>query len=295
MPQEPWTPLTIIKTTADYLAGRGVEEPRLDAELLLSNVLGIDRIGLYTGFERVLTGRELDHYRELVRQRAAGRPCKYITGRTEFYSIELAVDERSLIPRPESEHVVERALDVLGGRREEDFALVVELGTGSGAIIIAVAANAADAGFVATDVSADALELARSNAAAAGVAGKIEFVRGDLFDPLVVMGLECRVDMLVSNPPYLSEKQWECLPRSITGYEPREALVAGPNGTEVEERILEGARLFLRPGGVIIMEIDPSQRDYLMTAASSFCEYGQVRFFADYARRPRVMEVEKKK
>jgi len=292
--QERWTPLKIVKAAADYFAGRGVGEPRLDAELLLAEVLGVDRIRLYTDFDRVLSDSEVDRYRELVRERASGRPAKYIIANCEFYSVELAVDERVLIPRPETEHLVDRALEILREGAWDAFPLVVDLCTGSGAIVIALAVNFPDASYVATDSSPGAVELARANAASAGVREKTEFLIGDLFETLATMGLEDRVDMVVTNPPYVSEDEWRDMPREITGWEPREALVAGPRGSEVQVRILKDALAFLRPGGVLLMEMDPAQGDELERAAARFGGWGPPRFIPDYAKRLRVMEVEKK-
>lgn len=295
MSRESWTPLKIVKATSDYLAGHGVGEGRLDAELLLAEVLGVERIGLYTEFDRILTAEEVDRYRELVRERAAGRPAKYITGRSEFYSIDLAVDERALIPRPETELLVERGLEIMRDHAGGEFPLVVDLCTGTGAIAIAMAVNFPDASYIATDSSPGAVDLARSNAAACGARDRIEFLIGDLFEPLVTMGLEGRVDLVVTNPPYVSDDEWRELPREIRKYEPREALAAGPRGTEVQERILEGAAAFLRGSGVLLMEMDDSQRDALEGAAGRVEEYAAAKFHTDYQRHMRVIEVEMKR
>ena len=290
---EAWTPLDLLKRTADYFAKHGVEEPRLDAELLLAKALGVERIMLYAGFERVITPREVSAFREFVRERARGRPAKYIIGQTEFFSLPFKVDARVLIPRPETELLVERCLAILADRVLEEFPLVVELGTGSGAIIVSLAKSFPDAAYVATDVAAGALEVARANAQANGVGEKIEFLAGDLFDPLATMGLEGKLDVLVSNPPYVAEAGWAKLPREIRDFEPKAALVAGPRGTEVHERILEGATIFVRSGGVLLMEMDNGQREALAASVARFSEYGAPRFHQDYARLWRVMEVQR--
>jgi release factor glutamine methyltransferase len=288
---EVWTPLKLLKWTAEYFKKYNVEEPRLDAELLLANVLGVDRIMLYAGFERVIGDDELKAFRGFVKERAAGRPAKYILGRTEFYSLAFRVDERVLIPRPETELLVERTLSILKDRAAGEFPLVVEIGTGSGAIAIALAKNFAGANFVATDVCADALELARDNAKANGIEGKIEFLKGDLLEPLVTMGLEGKVDVIVSNPPYVSEDGWRALPREIREHEPRLALVAGPEGTEVQVRIVDEARNFLRPGGALLEEMDSRQKDALSEAAARYEGYAAPVFYQDYAKLWRVVEL----
>ncbi len=290
--EEVWTSVKILKWTTEYFRKHHVAEPRLDAELLLSTVLGVERIDLYTHFDRQLTDDELTRFRALVKERAAGRPAKYITGRTEFYSRALAVDERVLIPRPETELIVERALTVLASGSDSRFPLVADICTGSGAIALALATNFSGATYIATDSSPGAVEVARGNAIENGVRDKIEFLIGDLFWPLVTMGLEGKVDLVVSNPPYVSESEWANLPPEIRKYEPRAALVAGPDGTEIQKRLLDDARTFLCPGGTLLMEMAPSQREALEETVAGFEEYAPPTFHQDYARHCRVLEVE---
>lgn len=293
MPEEPWTPVKLINWTADYFSKHHVDEPRLDAELLLAHILGVDRIALYAGFERVLAPDELARFKALVKERVSGRPAKYITGRTEFFSVGLAVDERVLIPRPETELLVELSLAMLRGRPAGEFPLVVDLCTGSGAIAIALAQGFPDANYIATDKSPAALEVAAANAAANNVADKIEFLSGDFFEPLVTAALEERVDLVISNPPYVSKPDWLDLPREIRDFEPETALVAGPDGTEIQKRIIEAARGFLRRGAKLLMEMDDSQHDALAEHAARFDDYSSPFFHKDYARFNRVIELEK--
>ncbi|MCD6404699.1 MAG: peptide chain release factor N(5)-glutamine methyltransferase [Planctomycetes bacterium] len=290
--EEVWTTVKILKWTTEYFRKHHVAEPRLDAELLLSAVLGVERISLYTHFDRQLADDELARFRALVEERAAGRPAKYITGRTEFYSRALAVDERVLIPRPETEIVVERALAILTAGPDTRFPLVADICTGNGAIAVALATNFTGATYIATDSSPGAVEVARDNAVENGVREKIEFLIGDLFDPLVTMGLEGKVDLVVSNPPYVSEAEWTKLPREIRKYEPRAALVAGADGTEIQKRLLDDARTFLCPGGTLLLEMDSSQREALEETVAGFEEYALPTFHQDYARHCRVLEVE---
>lgn len=291
MTQEPWTALKILQTTVDYFVDHGVAEARLDAELLLAEALGVERIRLYTDFTRVLTDEEVARYREFVKERTAGRPAKYIIGRSEFYSIGLKVDERVLIPRPETEILVERALEMLRARSAEEFALVVDLCTGSAAVAVAIARNFEEANIIATDVCPQAIDLARANAADCGVRERIEFLIGDLFEPLVMMGLEGKVDLIVTNPPYVSEGDWAKLPREIRKFEPRRALVAGPRGSEVQERVIGEAADFLKAGGTLLVEMDPSQRDTLAAAVAECGGYAEPVFHKDYGRSLRVLEV----
>lgn len=294
MESETWTPLKLLNWTADYFAGHGVEESRLDAELLLAKVLGIDRIMLYAGFERVVTPAELAAYRAMVKERAAGRPAKYIIGRTEFYSRAFLVDERVLIPRPETELLVEHGLCALRASDTAEFQLVAEIGAGSGAIVVSLAADFPDANYVATDISPAALDVARANARAHGVAAKIEFVSGDLFDPLATTGLEGRVDLIVCNPPYVREDDWAGLPREIREHEPKGALVAGPEGTEFHFRLIDEAHGFLRPGGLLIVEMDNNQKDAIAGRGALHEEYTAPVFHQDYARLWRVFELKRR-
>ena len=294
MENQVWTPLKLLSWTAEYFAKHGVEEARLDSELLLAKALGVERIMLYAGFERVVSPEELARFREMVRQRAAGRPAKYIIGRTEFRSLQFAVDERVLIPRPETELLVERALAVLGESAEGDFQLMVEIGTGSGAIAVAVAANFAEANIIATDESAGAVEVARANAKTNGVEGRIEFLRGDLFEPLSPLALEGRVDLIVSNPPYVSEVQWKKLPREIREHEPKAALAAGPEGIEMLKRLIVEAPQYLRSGGTLLLEMDPEQRGDVERIVSESGDYDSLDFHQDYGRLWRVAQLSRK-
>jgi release factor glutamine methyltransferase len=291
---EIWTTLRILKTTTEYFKKHDIAEARLDAEILLAHVLDCERIHLYPDFEHPLDEGELARYREAVRARAAGRPAKYITGRTEFFSLPFAVDERVLIPRPETELLVERGLELLKKNSGGEFALVLDLCTGSGAVVVALAANFADANYIATDISPGAVELARTNASAGNARERIEFLIGDLFEPIVTMGLDGRFDLILSNPPYVSESEWQALSREIRGFEPRGALVAGPAGDEVERRIVREAHDFLRPGGTLLVELDPSQKKALEDEAVETKGYLAPVFHKDYAQRDRILELEKK-
>lgn len=293
MAKEVWTPLKLINWTTEYFTRNGVEEARLDAELLLAHALGVERIMLYAGFDRVVAGEELAGFRAMVKERAAGRPAKYIIGRAEFYSLSFAVDERVLIPRPETELLVERALAVMKDNASGEFQLAVEIGTGSGAVVVALAANFSDAGFIATDLSSKALEVARANAEANKAASRIELLTGDLFDPLRTLALESKVDLVVCNPPYVSQSGWAGLPREIREHEPRQALVAGPAGTEVQERLVCEAPQYLRPGGTLLLEIDNGQREDLVRIASRSGAYEDPTFHKDYGGLWRVCQLRK--
>lgn len=249
---ETWTIGRLLTWTTKYLTDRGSDSPRLDAELLLAHAAGCPRIGLYTAFEELPSENVRTTFRELVRRRAEGTPVAYLLGRREFYSMEFAVTPDVLIPRPETEFLVIAVLDAL--RRRAGATRVVDIGTGSGAIAVAVARHAPQACVVALDRSAAALEVARANARRHGVADRIEFVESDL---LTAIAAKERFDVVASNPPYVSTAEMATLAADVARHEPRAALEAGPLGTEVYARIIPQAAQRLAPQGELWLEISP--------------------------------------
>ena len=249
--QAPRTLLDYLQRTTSFLAARGIDGARLDAELLLAEVLGMTRTQLYTNFEQPLAAPEVGRYRDLVRRRAAREPVAYITGRREFWSLEFMVDRRVLVPRPETELVVEIAVDALRGCRG-DAVRVADIGTGSGAIAVAVAKEVPRARVVATDRSGAALEIAPANAERHGVADRIEFLAGDGCAPLVGKGA---FDVVAANPPYIRSAEMGGLAPEVREWEPRWALEAGPDGMDVTTPLVEQALGVLAPGGWLIVEV----------------------------------------
>ncbi len=249
---EAWTPLKLIGWTQGHFARSGVDAPRLTAEVLLAHALGCDRLRLYLDFDKPLGEAELGAFRELVRRRAAGEPAAYLTGTKEFFGRAFKTDRRALIPRPETELVVEAALAALpqGG-------LALDLGTGSGCVGITLALERPGARVTATDLSAEALSLAAENARALGA--RIELVQGDLCAPLPP---ELRFDLIASNPPYVPSSELPGLPRELS-HEPAMALDGGEGGLAVARRLIADAPAHLRPGGTLVMEIHESHRDLL--------------------------------
>ncbi len=241
-----------------HLEKKGVASPRLDAELLLAATLGLTRIELYTNHDRPLDRREVDRFRELLRRRAGREPVAYITGTREFWSLDFMVDRRVLIPRPETELLVEVALKALRGQLDRpgrEAARVLEIGTGSGAVAIALATELPAAAIIATDASAAALEVAPHNARVHGVSERLRFVLGDGFGPLASDTPLERFDAIVSNPPYCAESEIGTLDPEVREWEPRSALVAGLDGLGLTRRIVEGAPGFLAAGGWLILEM----------------------------------------
>jgi len=248
----PRTLLDYLRLTTDFLAAKKIDTARLDAELLLGAVLGMARVQLYTNFERPLAREEIDRYRELVRRRAAREPVAYILGLREFWSLDFEIDRRVLVPRPDTELLVETAVAVLKGRADEPLLRVADIGTGSGAVAVAIAKEVPNSRVVATDKSQAALELAPRNASRHGVEDRIEFVSGDLCAPL--HGRE-PFDLIVSNPPYIKSGEMAALDPEVRDWEPRLALVSGPDGMDATGVLVESALEVLMPGGFLWVEV----------------------------------------
>ena len=258
-PGEPWTVLQLVRWSAGWLEGKGVERPRLDVELLLADALGMDRLHLYLGFDRPLVEEELAVFRSRLRRRAAREPLQYILGRTHFRELQLRTDRRALIPRPETEELVGAVLKWMAEQPEGgDSAAVLEVGTGSGAIALSLAVEGSFGRIVASDLSSDALALARDNLDAhLPLPGPgVELRQGSLFD-VVVPGERFRV--IVSNPPYVAEGEWEGLEPEIREWEPRSALTSGGDGLEVMAALVAQAPDHLEPGGLLALEIGAGQ------------------------------------
>ena len=252
----------VLRLSAGYLSEHGSPTPRLDAELLVGHALGLSRIELYTNFDRPLDEPELAACRVLLERRGRREPVAYILGRWGFHGLDLAVDGRVLVPRPETEVLVERCLALLEGVQAPRFA---DVGTGSGAIALAVKSARPDASVTATDVSADALAVARENATALGL--EIELAETDL-----LAGVEGRFAVIASNPPYIGEAEMAALEPEVSEYEPRLATVAGPAGTEVLERLAAAAAAALEAGGSLVVECGAGQAEAvrgLMAAAGA--------------------------
>ncbi len=243
---ETWTIGRVIAWTSDYFQRKGLDAPRLTAELLLGEVLSLDRVHLYTDFERPLQRGELASFRALVQRRAAGEPTHYLLGRREFFGRSFKVDGRVLVPRPETEMLVEAALGCLG---DASGARALDLCTGSGCIGVTLAAERPSLRVVATDASLPALEVARENAATLGVADRVELRAGDLFAPVG----EERFELIASNPPYVETGAIGGLSPEVRR-EPRQALDGGPDGLGLIRRLIEGAREHLVPGGWLLFE-----------------------------------------
>ena len=241
-----------LTTAIDRLTAARVPSPRMNAELLLRFTLDVDRSYLYAHPERELTTEEQTRYDEALAQRARGIPAQYITGHQEFWGMDLIVNPAVLIPRPETEHVIETVLQLVnGGRASLPGMRIVDVGTGSGCIALALAKELPEAEVHATDISPAALEVARANAARHQLENRIQFYETDLLQCLE----RARLDFVVSNPPYVGESEQDQVQLGVRKFEPRKAVFAGPTGLEVIERLIPQAQAALKPGGWLVMEI----------------------------------------
>ena len=282
--EEQWTVLKVVQWTTEYFKAKGFEQPRADAEVLLAHVLGMERVQLYLNYDKPLSPEELAGFRGLVRRRAAYEPTQYITGKQEFWSLDFEVTPAVLIPRPETEVLVEKALEIAGNKPS----LVLDLGTGSGAIAVAVAYERSTIRVIAADKSWPAIEVARKNARRNGVAERISFVVTDLFDPFESMPL---FDLIVSNPPYVSDEELLDLAPEIANYEPRCALRGGgKQGLALIRKILERFHSHLKPEGSLLMEIGLGQAEILEAGLPSYLA-GRFEFIEDYSGIKRVLHI----
>jgi release factor glutamine methyltransferase len=252
-PPAVWTIKALLTWTTDFLAKKGIENPRTDAQILLGHVLGYTKVDLLVNYEEQPSEAVRNRYRELIQRRVAGWPVAYLVGTRDFYSLTFEVTPAVLIPRPDTETLVLEALTWLKPIREP---AVLDLGTGSGCIAVSIAHQKKDARVTATDVSPDALEVARRNAARNGVSERVTFLQGDLFAPLPG---GVAFDLAVSNPPYIAHHEFADLQREVRDHEPRGALDGGADGLAYYRRIAASAGAFLKPGGRLLLEIGSTQ------------------------------------
>lgn len=280
-----WTILRLMRWSGSYLEGKGIERGRLDAEHLLAHALGVPRLQLYLQFDRPLEQEELDLFRPLLKRRAQREPLQYILGRAAFRELDLKVDPRVLVPRPETEVLVEEVLTWAAARARSDLS-ALDLGTGSGAIALALALEGPFTRVVATDASADALEVAGENARDAALSGAVELRHGSLFD--VVRRGET-FDVVVSNPPYVSDDEMASLEPEVRSWEPRGALAGGADGLSVIRMIVAGAAGHLVEDGLLALEVGAGQAGAVVSAVESAGTYEAVRVRRDLAGRERVV------
>jgi release factor glutamine methyltransferase len=273
----------ILSRLTEVFERAGIETPRLDAEVLLGFCLGKERADLYRDLSVELTDGQINRVLELTGRRKRREPMAYIRGFREFWSLDFIVTPAVLVPRPETECLVEEIIGLRDSYR--GFTpRILDIGAGSGAVCVAVASEWPDCEMVATELSAAALEVARENAMKLlEPQHKITFVQGDLYE-----GVGGAFDIVCSNPPYISEAEYATLAREVKLYEPKEALVSGPEGTEFHRRIAAGAKDRLEPGGWLLMEMGAEQRAALTEILEETRIFDDIRFRADYAGLDRV-------
>ena len=277
---EPWTIRKLLTWTTQHFEKREVDAPRLTAEMLLAHVLKTTRVRLYVDIDRPLDKTELTAYRTLIERRLAGEPTQYLTGVREFYNRSFKVDPRVLIPRPETELLVEAALHALP---KDAPGTALDVCTCSGCIAISLAAERPQATVFATDLSPDACTLARENAQALGVAERVTVLHGDLYAPLPP---DARFDVVVSNPPYIASREIPTLSAEVRR-EPHMALDGGPDGLVLIRKVIEGARRVLKPGGLLAMEIGETQGAALKALLQA-AGFDDARVEKDLERRDRL-------
>jgi len=309
---ESWTIQKLLNWITGYFTDKGIDSPRLSAELLLSHVLGLKRIELYTQFDKAPDKQQLHQVHDLVKRAGQNEPIAYLTGKTEFYSLELNITPDCMVPRPETELLVERAIEFLRTRAAENPAMqsilqeghipdaarsgtqfVCDLCTGSGCIAVAIAKNFPDASIIATDISSAALGIAASNIEKHNLKERITLLCGDLFDPLIPRLEVRKFDLIVCNPPYVSAPEFEALGSNVKDYEPKLALLAGTDGLDIYRRIIKDADRFLKPGAALMLEIGyaqgPAVRELLEQSGASH----QIKIEKDFHDNDRIVTATK--
>ena len=283
-----------LNWSANYLKDHQIENPRLTAELLLARSLSLSREGLYILFKDQLKAKEKEMLRRVMHRRISGEPLQYILGRQEFWSIDFKVDPRVLIPRPETELLVEQAISIISEHPRGKIPFILEIGTGSGAIAISLAKEVRDISMVATDISGNALLLAKENAKMAGVLDQIEFVNGNLFDPFCLLSGREPFDLILSNPPYISPSEIQGLAREVKDYEPFIALYGGEDGLEFFRSIAVQAPFYLRKGGWLLLEMGQGQGPLVSEQIEKGGDFLKSERIKDVSGIERVVKAQKK-
>ncbi len=291
-----WTIMAVLQWTTDYFQDKGVSEPRASAEVLLAHVLNLSRLDLYLRYDQPLTPDELARFKALVLRRRAGEPTAYLTGRKEFWSLDFLVSPAVLIPRPETETLIASVLEVFSLKTEDSRPRTgmpwgLEIGVGSGAIVITLARELPQTRWVGVDISGPALAVARENARRHGVEARINFLRADL---LAALKPEPRFALLVANLPYVPRPVFEELHKDIKEYEPREALLGGEDGLDLIRPLIRAASGILHPGGWLALEVADGQAAKVAALLKETGEYEEIEKIRDYLGIERVIRARKR-
>lgn len=283
--KEAWTTRKLLEWLRGALKDKGVDDARLCAELLVAHVIGCERLRLYMEADRPATPDELTRLRDLAKRALNQEPVQYLVGEWSFYGITLKTDKRALIPRPESQTLVDQAVAAIKDI-EGRPPLVADVCTGSGCIAIAIASQAGNASVHATDIDADALALARENIERTKLADRITTFEGDL---LAALPEGQQYDVIVANPPYIPDDEWEAVAPNVKDHEPTHALRGGVDGLDVVRRLIETAANRLQPGGLLAIEVASARAAEAMELVSADARYDQPRIVRDFAGRQRVI------
>ncbi len=292
-PERPeWTLIKLIKWATAYFDSHHIDSPRTTAEILLAHTISAKRIDLYLRYDQPLNSDELDRFKTLIKRRINREPVAYILGRKEFWSMDLAVTRNVLIPRPETECLVERALESLAADSNPGCKSILELGTGCGAVVVALASKNSRHSYLGTDISSDAVRVARQNSIRHGLGAQLRFMVADWFAPFdAKSGL---FDLIVSNPPYIRSGDLKRLEPEIHAYEPVAALDGGEEGLDYLRHIIQCAYLYLKPAGVLLLEMGHDQKEPLKQIIAACGQYENVAFYKDYSGYDRIASMRKR-
>jgi release factor glutamine methyltransferase len=281
----------MLNSATTTLSKAGIANARLDAEVLLSHIIHKDRVWLITHRDDVLDDKNQLDFKKAIQRRSIREPLQYIIGNQEFWGLEFKVGPDVLIPRPETELIIEAALTIVTDRNKA--VRIIDLCTGSGCIAVSLAKELANAHIIATDASEKALGVARENTRDHGAADRIRYLEGDLFEPLKELDIRGQIDIIVSNPPYVRESDLPALQSEVKDYEPLMALVAGPEGTEIAQRIIKHATEYLKKNGALIMEMGLGQSGELTRMTEATGAYCKPEVLKDLAGIERVIVAKK--
>jgi release factor glutamine methyltransferase len=291
-----WTIIKLLKWATSYFHSRGIDSPRAEAEILLSHALKLQRIDLYLRYDQPLYDEDLKRFKELIKRRINREPVAYIVGTKEFWSMDFAVTKDVLIPRPETEFLVEAALNLLPAGEMSDPVMmpwrILELGTGSGAVILTLASMRPGHRFFATDRMWAAIRIARENVVRHHLETTVELICSDWFEPF--RPNRCAFDMIISNPPYVPRRLIGGLQPEITGYEPISALDGGEDGLSCLKHIVGHAHLYLRAQGNLLLEMGHDQKSDIERIVDECAAYEHIVYIKDYSGYDRVIQMRKK-
>jgi release factor glutamine methyltransferase len=292
-PRRPeWTLMKLVEWASGYFDSHHIDSPRATAEILLAHAIRARRIDLYLRYDQPLNSDELTRFKTLIKRRTKREPVAYILGQKEFWSIDLEVNRNVLIPRPETECLVEKALESLAAAPRPGFKTILDLGTGCGAVVLALASENPQHSYVGTDISIDAVRVARRNSMRHGLGTNIRFMVTDWFAAFdAKSGI---FDLIVSNPPYIKSADLKRLEPEIHVFEPAAALDGAEDGLRYLRQIIQCAHLYLKPAGALLLEMGHDQQASLKQLIDACGQYEDVRFYKDYSGYDRILQMKKK-